>query len=144
MKAYLDTAVLVAASVADHPHHNQSLATLQMVRKKAMTGHISGHGLSETYAVLTRTPFTPPIYPAEAWKLLSMNVLPYFQIVTLTPDMYRETIQECADSGWIGGRIYDALHLRCAKEAACDRIYTFNVRHFQQLAPDLADRIGAP
>ena len=144
MKAYLDAAVLVAASVADHPHHSQSLATLQMVRKKAMTGHISGHGLSETYAVLTRTPFIPLIYPAEAWKLLSMNVLPYFQIVTLTPDMYRETIQECADSGWIGGRIYDALHLRCAKEAACDRIYTFNVRHFQQLAPDLADRIGAP
>jgi hypothetical protein len=58
--------------------------------------------------------------------------------------MYRETIQEGADSGWIGGRIYDALQLRCAKKAACDRIYTFNVRHFQPLAPDLADRIGAP
>jgi len=144
MKAYLDTAVLVAASVADHPHHSQSLAALQMVRKKAMTGHISGHGLSEVYAVLTRTPFTPPIYPMEAWKLLSMNVLPYFQIVTLTPEMYWQAIQECADRGWIGGRIYDALHLCCAKKAACDRIYTFNVRHFQQLAPDLADRIGAP
>src|SRR5216684_1604455 len=127
MKAYLDTAVLVAASVADHPHHSQSLAALQLVRKKTMIGHISGHGLSEMYAVLTRTPFTPPIYPMEAWKLLSMNVLPYFQIVTLTPEMYRETIQECADRGWIG-----------------ERIYTFNVRHFQQLAPDLADRIGAP
>jgi len=88
MKAYLDTAVLVAASVADHPHHSQSLAALQLVRKKTMIGHISGHGLSEVSAVLTRTPFTPPIYPMEAWKLLSMNVLPYFQIVTLTPEMY--------------------------------------------------------
>ena len=144
MRAYLDTAVLVAASVADHPHHSQSLTTLQMVCKKTISGHISGHGLSEVYAVLTRTPFTPPIYPVEAWKLLSLNVLPYFQIVTLTPEMYRETIQECAERGWIGGRIYDALHLCCAKRAACDRIYTFNVRHFQQLAPDLADRIGAP
>jgi len=110
MRAYLAIAVVVAASVADHPHHSQSLGILQMVRKKAMIGHISGHGLSETYAVLTRTPFTPPIYPAEAWKLLSMNVLPYFQIVTLTALMYRETTQECADSGWIGRRIYDALH----------------------------------
>jgi len=71
-------------------------------------------------------------------------VLPYFQIVTLTALMYRETTQECADSGWIGGRIYDALHLCCAKKAACDRIYTLSVRHFQRLAPDLADRIGAP
>ena len=144
MRAYLDTAVLVAASVAGHPHHSQSLATLRMVHKKRVTGHISGHGLSETYAVLTRTPFTPPIYPAEAWKLLSLNVLPYFRIVTLTPKMYQETIEECANRGWLGGRIHDALHLCCAKKAACDRIYTFNVRHFQQLAPDLADRIGAP
>jgi predicted nucleic acid-binding protein len=38
MKAYLDTAVLVAASVADHPHHSQSLAALQLVRKKTMIG----------------------------------------------------------------------------------------------------------
>ena len=144
MRAYLDTAVLVAASVAGHPHHSQSLATLRMIHKKRVTGHISGHGLSETYAVLTRTPFTPPIYPAEAWKLLSLNVLPYFRIVTLTPKMYQETIEECANRGWLGGRIHDALHLCCAKKAACDRIYTFNVRHFQQLAPDLADRIGAP
>ena len=56
MKAYLDTAVLVAASVADHPHHSQSLAALHLVRKKTMIGHISGHGLSEVYAFLTRTP----------------------------------------------------------------------------------------
>ena len=56
-----------------------------------------------------------------------------------TPSLLR-----LAESGWIGERIYDALHLRCAKKAACDRIYTFNVRPFQQLAPDLADRIGAP
>jgi hypothetical protein len=87
---------------------------------------------------------TRSVKALSKWKLLSLNVLPYFQIVTLTPEMYRETIQECADRGWIGGRIYDALHLCRAKKAACDRIYTFNVRHFQQLAPDLAERIGAP
>ena len=115
-----------------------------MVRNKEIVGHVSGHTLAEAYAVLTRTPFTPPIYPAEAWKLLSENVLPFFEIVSLTPTMYRETIQECSESGWIGGRVYDALHLHCAKKAGCDRIYTFNVRHFQQLGPDLADRIGAP
>ena len=144
MKAYLDTAVLVAASVSDHPHHSQALALLQKVRAKKISGYISGHGLSEVYAVLTRTPFTPPVYPVEAWKLLSENVVPYFQIVILTPKMYVETIQQCASQGWIGGKIYDALHLRSARKAACERIYTFNVRHFQQLAPDLSARIGAP
>ena len=143
-KVYFDTAVLVAASVAGHPHHRQSLATLQLVHKKAIAGFISGHGLSEIYAVLTRTPFTPPIYPSEAWQLLDTNVLPYFEVVELSARMYRDTIQDCASKGWIGGRIYDALHLSCARETGCDRIYTFNVRHFQQLAPDLAGLIGAP
>ena len=42
------------------------------------------------------------------------------------------------------GRIYNALRLCFTKKAHCDRICTFDVRHFQQLAPDLADRIGAP
>ncbi len=144
MKVYFDSAVLVAASVSDHRYHSQAIAALQMVRRKEIIGHVSGHGLAEAYAVLTRTPFTPPIYPAEAWKLLSENVLPVFQIVALTPAMYRETIQECSESGWIGGRIYDALHLCCAKKAGCDRIYTFNIRHFRQLAPDWSDRIAMP
>jgi hypothetical protein len=82
--------------------------------------------------------------PVEARKLLSENILPYFQIVVLTPKMYAETIQECASKGWMGGKIHDALHLRRARKDACDRIHTFNVRHFQQLAPDLSARIGAP
>jgi len=30
--------------------------------------------------------------------------------------MYRETIQDCSESGWTGGRIYDALQLHCAKK----------------------------
>jgi hypothetical protein len=45
---------------------------------------------------------TRSVKALSKWKLLSLNVLPYFQIVTLTPEMYRETIQECADRGWIG------------------------------------------
>jgi predicted nucleic acid-binding protein len=144
VKAYFDTTVLVAASVAGHPHHPQALAALLSVRNKTVAGCVSGHALSELYAVLTRTPFTPPVYPLQAWKIISANVLPSFEIVALTSEMYRATIESCANHGWIGGRVYDTLHLACARQAACDRIYTFNVRHFQQLAPDLADRVGAP
>jgi hypothetical protein len=101
-------------------------------------------GFSELYAVLTRAPLAPPIYPLQAWKLISANVLPNFEILTQTSQMYRDAIEACASHGWLGGRIYNALHLSCARNAACDRIYILNVRHFQQLAPDLADRIGAP
>jgi predicted nucleic acid-binding protein len=53
MKVYFDTAVLVAASVSDHPHHSRAIAALQMVRTKEIVGHVSGHGLAEAYAVLS-------------------------------------------------------------------------------------------
>lgn len=144
MKIFLDTSVLVAAFVAGHPHHAQSLTAVESVRNKTHSGFISGHALPEVYAVLTRTPFNPAIFPQEAWKIISANILPHFGIVPLTAAMYQSTIEACADHGWIGGRIYDALHLSCAQQAVCDRIYTLNVRHFQQLRPDLADHIGVP
>ncbi|MGC1418422.1 MAG: PIN domain-containing protein [Candidatus Acidiferrum sp.] len=144
MRVYFDTTVLVAGCVEPHPHYSQSIRALRSAREKKLEGHISGHALAEAYSVLTRTPFRPPIYPGLAWKILEEDILPYFEIVTITPRIYQETIRECAEKGWIGGRIHDAIHLRCAREADCERIYTFNVRHFQQLAPDLAQRIGAP
>ena len=115
MRAYFDTTILVAASVEGHQHHNQAIAALKLAQSGKMKNYISGHGLSEAYSVLTRTPFRPAVYPAEAWKILHENILPYFQLVTMTPQMYIETIRECADRGWIGGRIYDAIHLRCAR-----------------------------
>ena len=58
-------------------------------------------------------------------------------------EWFRENIHTRADDP-IGARVYDALHLQCAKKAGCDRIYTFNVRHFRQLAPDWAEQIAAP
>ncbi len=144
MKVYFDTSVLVAASVADHIHHAQAATALSSVRSKKIDGHISGHGMIEFYAVITRTPFRPPVYPNEALQLLTQNILPFFEPITLSTKEYRDVVQGCAEQGWTGGRIYDLLHLKCAQKAGCDRIYTFNVRHFQQLAPELASRITSP
>ena len=43
MKVYFDTAVLVAASVSDHPHHSQAITAMSMFRNKEIVGHVSGH-----------------------------------------------------------------------------------------------------
>jgi len=144
VKVYFDTTVLVAASVNGHPNHIEAETALRAVHAKRLDGHIGAHGSAEFYSVLTRTPFVPPIYPSEAWQLLAENILPHFEIVTLSAKDYEETIRSCAKHGWVGGKLYDALHIRCASKSACVRIYTFNVRHFQQLAPELTDRITVP
>ena len=95
--------------------------------------------------MLTRTPFKPPLYPSEAGLIIEEMILPYMELVTLTPKEYQEVVRHCAASGWAGGRIHDAIHLRCAQKAECDRIYTFNVKDFRVLAPaDLAGKVSAP
>ena len=108
MKVYFDTTVLVAACVEPHPHYRQSISALHSARDKKLEAHISGHALAEAYSVLTRTPFrSAHLSFGLAWKLLEEEILPYFEIVTITPRMYRETIRECADrrlDRWPGSR----------------------------------------
>lgn len=145
MKAYLDTNVLVAASVQEHQHHVQSFDLVKAVKEGALQGCISTHGLAEFYSVLTRAPFTPRVHPAEAGRFLDDNILPYFELVALSVDDYKVVLRSCTNAGLIGGVVFDALHLHSAQKAGCDRVYTFNVKDFRALAPaGLAGKIAAP
>jgi predicted nucleic acid-binding protein len=145
VKAYLDTNVLVAASVQEHQHHVQAFDLVKAVREKALQGCIGTHGLAEFYSVLTRAPFTPRVHPTEAGRFLDDNVLPYFELVALSANDYKAVLRSCAAAGVIGGAVFDALHLHSAQKAGCDRVYTFNVKDFRALAPSgIAERIAAP
>jgi predicted nucleic acid-binding protein len=142
---YFDTSVLVSAAVTQHPHNAPALAALEELVNRKHRGFISAHSLTEIYSVLTRTPFKPPLYPSEAWQIIEQMILPHMELVTLTAKEYKEVVRHCAASGWAGGRIHDAVHVRCAQKADSDRIYTFNVRDFSELAPSgLADKVSAP
>jgi predicted nucleic acid-binding protein len=142
---YFDTSVVVAAAVTRHPHNVPALAVLEELVGRKHRGYISAHSMTEVYSVLTRTPFKPPLYPAEAWQIIEEMILPHMELVTLTPKEYREVVRHCAVNGWVGGKVHDAVHLRCAQKAGCDRVYTFNVKDFRALAPpELADRVAMP
>ena len=145
MKFYFDTSVLVAASVQGHSHYAPAIQALDSMVSHGHRGSISAHGLAEIYAVLTRTPFTPAIYPSEAWRILEATVLPHVEVLALSAAEYKHLVQQCAAAGWIGGRVYDLIHIRCARKAQCDRLYTFNVKDFRALAPDdFRDRVCSP
>jgi predicted nucleic acid-binding protein len=145
VKAYLDTNILVAASIEDHQHHTQAFHLIKAAKDGAVKGCISTHGLAEYYSVITRTPFTPRVHPAEAGRFLDDNILPYFELVALSVGDYKAVLRWCANAGLIGGGIFDALHLRSAQKANCDRIYTFNLKEFRSLAPaELIDKIASP
>ena len=145
VKWYFDTSVLVAAAVAQHPHHALAAAILEDLLQLKHRGFTSAHSLAEFYSVMTRTPFKPPLYPAEAWMIIEKMVIPHLELVTLTAREHREVVQHCSRSGWAGGRVYDAIHVRCAQKAACERIYTFNVKDFRALATEeFAMRVASP
>ncbi len=105
---------------------------------------MSQHALAETYAILTSAPLVPRIHPSEALRIIEDNFLPWITVAPLTPYDYTEVIREMAAGGWRSGKVYDALHLRCAVALEIDRILTFNVKDFQQLAPQWRDKIAAP
>lgn len=144
MKVFCDTSVLVAACVRQHPHFAPARTVLEAVASGHQHGTISAHSLGELYSALTSLPLSPRILPSEAQRIIDTNVRPHFQTVQVTPTMYIQAIEVCVRQSMGGGKVYDALLLACARKAACDRIYTFNLGDFRRLAPDLADRIASP
>ena len=144
-RPYFDTSVLVPAALAQHPHHEPALARLKELARKKQRGCVSAHGITEFYSVLTRAPFKPPLHPSEVWRLIEEVILKHLDLVTLTAKESIDVTRGCATAGWTGGRIHDAMHLRCALKAQCDRIYTFNVKDLRALAsPEMLSQITAP
>ncbi len=108
-------------------------------------GFLGIHSIAEVFAALTRLPVQPRIHPVEAARIITDNILPHFEVVSLDGEDYREALATVASGGWIGAKIYDALLLRCAAKCAVGRIYTFNLVDFRQLAPvGLREKICAP
>jgi predicted nucleic acid-binding protein len=144
MKAFFDTSVLVAACVEEHEHHERAIPLLESVHQRKMEGVVSAHGLLEVHAILTRLPRSPRILPQQAVALVEQNIVGPFTVVTLTAREYVDLVTKLGREGIAGGQSYDALHLRCAEKAGVDRIYTFNVRHFQGLALLFSAVVVAP
>jgi predicted nucleic acid-binding protein len=101
------------------------------------------HTLAEVYATMTALPVKDVIPPEQA-LLFVQETRDRFAIVSLDEDEYYKTIEQAAARGFIGGRIYDALLLHCAAKVKAETIYTWNLRHFHRISPELANRIRTP
>ena len=44
---------------------------------------MSAHSIAEVYAALTRLPVQPRIHPVEAVRIITDNILPHFEAVTV-------------------------------------------------------------
>jgi predicted nucleic acid-binding protein len=92
---------------------------------------------------MTALPVKDVIPPDQAF-LFVQEVRDRCTIVTLTEDDYFATIQRVAARGFSSGRVYEAVLLHCAAKVKAEVIYTWNLKHFQTIAPRQADRIQTP
>lgn len=80
-------------------------------------------------------PLPQKILPSEAAQIIEVNLTKRLRILTISPSAYLRAIRNVADLGFKSGMVYDALHIACAEAGGCERIYTFNLKHFQRLNP---------
>lgn len=138
MKYFFDTSVLVAAFQEDHEHHEPSFAAF--LKADPSRACCAGHGLAEVFSALTRMPGKNRVSGDQAMLFLQ-NVRERLSVVTLTGDEYFAAFTEATSAGIVGGAVYDALLAHSALKSGATTIYTWNVRHFQRLGPEVARRV---
>jgi len=141
LREFFETSVLIAAFWGGHSSHEASIQLFAKADKKRSACGI--HSLAEVYASMSILPVKPMI-PTEQVLLFVEEVRARLTLVSLQDDEYFETIQNTADKGLTGGKIYDALLLQCAAKCKAETIYTWNLKHFRSIAPGLADRVRTP
>ena len=65
MRVFVDTSVLVAALLAQHPEYERSFAVLDRVQRAEHEGFLSAHSLAETYSTLTKIPSPYRLSPEQ-------------------------------------------------------------------------------
>lgn len=142
MKAFFDTSVLVPTFLGDHEHHEASLdAFLRFEKRQACC---AAHSLAEVYATLTRLPGKYRVSCEQAMLFLA-EIRQGLTIVALDAEEYYATIERASALGVTGGMVYDALLARRAMKAKAETLYTWDLKHFQQLGPEeFIQRIRTP
>jgi predicted nucleic acid-binding protein len=138
---FFDTNVLIAAAIPTHIHHEASHARLARIRKTG--GACAAHTVAEAFSVLTRLPLPYRLSPADAIRIIE-DTSDFCTFVPLSPIEMVRTLRSIAERNIGGGLAFDALLLACARKIGAKSIFTHNVKHFRQIAPDLATRIYEP
>lgn len=141
MKAALDTSVIIAGVIGDHPHHARARWWLRARRNLERIA--SWHAYAEAWAVLTALPIEPRVSGEVATAVLD-RLRRSIRFVAPRTTTYPAAAGRCNARGLRSGAIYDALHLVTAEAEAADVFLTFNVDDFSRLSEPNGPRIAAP
>jgi predicted nucleic acid-binding protein len=131
LTALLDSNVLVASLVEDHPGHGDCFQLLSRGRDCATAAHV----LSELYNTLTKPRFYGWSSRQAAAAVSEFDR--HLTVVGLDPATHVAAIGSFAALGGVGATVFDYLIGASARRAGLGQIVTFNVKHFTPYFPDL-------
>lgn len=141
IKRFVDTSVLIPVFIPGHEHHQRSLTIF--LQSDNRDSACAVHSLAEVYATLTRLPARHRA-SAEQTLLFLDEIEARFSPVGLEVSEYKSTIREMAALGVVGGTCCDGLVGACARKVEAEVVYTWNLRHFLFLGPEIASRVRTP
>jgi predicted nucleic acid-binding protein len=86
----------------------------------------------------------PSRLSADQVLLVLDDIRERLTIIALEPDEYRAAIGDAAAEEILGGTVYDALIARCALKSKAAIIYTWNLKYFRRVGPEVARRARTP
>jgi len=81
---------------------------------------------------------------ADEALLFLNDVRERLKLFTLNEQTYWSTLEKSVTQKITGGAVYDNLIAQTALGADSESIYTWNVKHFARLGPEVAVRVRTP
>jgi predicted nucleic acid-binding protein len=141
VRAFLDTSILVSTFYGDHQHHEASKNLFLRFDKAEVC--CGAHSLAEVYSTLTGMPGRHRVSGDEALLFLG-NIRDRLTIIALNSNEYFKAVEVSSACGATGGGIYDAILGYCALKAEAESLYTWNLKDFRRLGPEIAQRVKTP
>jgi predicted nucleic acid-binding protein len=123
---------MVAKLVVTHEHHDRATVALDRHFTAGDSMVIVAHTLLETYRTLTAMPRPHQIAPEPAWRALRETFVARGRVAALRSTDYEQLISNLVSDGTIGGQVYDASIVACARLAGATVVVTFNEHHFRR------------
>jgi predicted nucleic acid-binding protein len=131
-----DTSCIVAVVLQEHPHHERAMVALDDLLDRGYHMLVVGHTLLEAYATLTNMPRPLRIRPADAVTAIDAAFVTLGTVVSLEPDEYVAALHGFVQAGVLGGQVYDASIVACARARGAEVLLTLNERHFRRFEGD--------
>jgi predicted nucleic acid-binding protein len=127
---------MVPALSRTHPHHSRAVTALNRHLDAGDKMIVVAHTLLETYSVLPRLPQPHRVTASAALSAIEDSFLTKGIVVALRHDQYVHLLYELVGNETVGGQVYDASIVACARLAGAEVLLTFNEKHFRRFEGD--------